>query len=266
MASGLRINSREAAGAAGLILALAAASLGTAPAAMLLQPLAGTFYALGADGLLQRRRGASPWSAEPQALVWMATLSIFLWIAFEALNAERGLWAYLGWPADELLRYAALGWFFATILPSIALTAELLGGDAAWRKRREPSGLAAALGLALFAAAGWGPLPGEDSRLLAGGVVALYLVGGGPAYGVGRQLAGSAAGLGWIGATEAVNRLADGQRALVAPDGFAPVLWLAAALLGPALGGLYQQAADRLGLPCWPPREGSTGFDTIKLG
>ncbi|MBI1354856.1 MAG: hypothetical protein GC160_10955 [Acidobacteria bacterium] len=261
MASPFRISRREAVGGAGLALAVAAAAAGWAPAATLLQPLAGSFFVLLADGLLKRRRGRSPFASEPQAAVWMAILSIFLWTGVEALNAERGLWAYVGWPSSELLRYAALGWFFATILPAMALMAEWIAGDAAWRDRREPSRLGTAVGLALYGAAGWAPLPADDARLLAGGVLALYLIGGGPAQSARRTAAWAAAGWIWILATQALDPVAQGQRILVHPEGFPAILWPAATLLGPALGGLYQRAAQAAGQPAWPSREGSPRLD-----
>ena len=254
---------REIWGAAALALSVAAAAAGAAPFAQLLHPLAGTALVIVADGLLERRRGSSPLSAEPQALVWMATLSIFIWVAVEALNERRGLWAYLAWPSDELLRYGALGWSFATILPLMALLAELLGGSAAWARRAPTkAGTAAALiGLVLYGLAVRGPLPGESSSSFAGGLAGLFLAGGGLRQPLPRLAVWAAAGLAWITVSEALNAVAAGRRTLISPGGFAPALWPAALLLGPTLGGLYQEAVSRLGLAAWPPEEafGSSG-------
>ncbi len=125
------IRRRELLGLAALGVSVGGAAAGIGPAAALLHPVSGTALTLLADGALERRRGSSPLAAEPQALVWMATLSVFAWAAVEALNDRRGLWAYLGWPADDgLSRYAALGWMLATILPLIALSAEFWAGRA----------------------------------------------------------------------------------------------------------------------------------------
>lgn len=265
MPRGLQLLPAELWGAALLAASLTAASAGLDPIASLLHPFVGAGVVLLADGLLERRRGASPLSAEPQAMVWMATLSIFIWVAVEALNDRRGLWAYLGWPADDLLRYAALGAAFATILPFLALCAEWLSGAAAWERRQpnKASTAAALLGLALYALAVRGPLPGDNSAWITAGVVGLFLAGGGLRFPPQRLAAWAAAGCLWIGISEAANTLATGERFLISPDGFSPILWPAALLLGPALGGLYQEASARLGLTAWPPQEASRSFDTI---
>lgn len=248
-----------------LVGSIAAAAAGVEVIETLLHPIAGTALVLLADGLLERRRGASPLSAEPQAMVWMATLSVFVWVAVEALNERRGLWAYLGWPADDLPRYAALGWTVAAIVPFVALTAEWMGGSEVWRtQRRGAAGAAAALGgLALYGLAVRSPLPGDNSWWLSAGVAGLFLAGGGLTHSVRRLAAWSGAGCVWIALSEAVNSLAGAERFVVSPDGFAPILWPAALLLGPALGGLYQEACLRLGLAAWPTQETSGRFDRM---
>jgi hypothetical protein len=255
---------REWLGAGLLVGSITAAIAGMDGVAELLHPIVGTALVLLADGLLERRRGASPLSSEPQTLVWMATLSVFLWASVEALNERRGLWAYLGWSADDLPRYAALGWTFASIVPFVALTADWLGGRSAWEVRR--GGTAAAVGgLLLFGLAVRGPLPGDDLGWLAAGIAGLFLAAGGPTHSPRRLAAWSAAGCLWIALSEAVNSVAAAERYVVHPDGFAPALWPAALLLGPALGGLYQTASQWLGLPAWPPEETPSRSDTMFL-
>lgn len=256
---------RELLGAAILSGSLAGAAAGVDLISTLLHPLAGTALVLLADGLLERRRGASPLADEPQAMVWMATLSIFLWVLIEILNERRGLWAYLGWPPGDLLRYAALGWTFASILPFIALVAGWLGGDEAWRRRQVSAGGAAlaVAGWILYALAARGPLPGDESWWWTAGVAALAAAGGAAAHSAKRWAAWAASGAVWIAVTEAINSLASGQRFFVYPEGFAVALWPSALLLGPALGGLYQQAAERAGLAAWPPSERDRRSDTI---
>lgn len=256
---------REWLGLVALGLSVSGAAAGFAPAALLLHPVAGTALFLLADSALERRRGSSPLAAEPQALVWMATLSLFLWVAVEALNERRGLWAYLGWPSDDLPRYAALGWTFASILPLIALTAEWLGGRRAWELRpSSPLTLVAGLaGLALYGLAVRGPLPGDGDAWLAAGVAGLFLAGAGLRQPPRRLWAWSAAGLLWMALSEALNAVAAAQRVIIHPDGFSPVLWPAALLTGPALGGLYQEAAERFDLPRWPPRAAADSSDRI---
>ncbi len=258
------VRSREVFGAVLLAAAVAAGSAAGALSA-LAHPLAGTGLILLADAALERRRGASPLSREPQALVWMAILSIFLWTAVEALNEKRGLWAYLGWPAADLPRYALLGWHFSMIVPVLALTAEWLAGPAAWRRRaaRAADVVAALSGVALFAVAVRGTLPGANAVWLTVGVLGLFLAGGGLRQQWPRVAAWASAGAGWIALSQAVNLLGPAQRYVVSPDGFEAALWPAALLVGPALGGLYQEAVERLGLDPWPPPDPPETFDTI---
>lgn len=256
---------RELLGLTLLALSLGGAAAWVSPAPLLLHPVAGTALALLADAALERRRGASPLTAEPQSLVWIATLSVFLWALIESLNERLGIWAYLGWPADDLPRYALLGWTFASILPLMAFTAEFLGGRRAW-ELREPSPLtlvAALAGLTLFGLTERGALSGARDIWFSAGVAGLFLAGAGLRHAVRRIAAWSAAGLLWIAVSEALNVLAGAQRVLVSPDGITPALGPAALLLGPALGGLYQEAVTRFGLAGWPPQGAAESSDRI---
>jgi hypothetical protein len=89
-------------------------------------PICWTGYILVLDAAVFRVRGRSLLRTEPQAFVWMAVLSIFLWIIFEAYNLELRNWTYVGLPRNELVRYLGYGWSFATIWPAVLETAEFL--------------------------------------------------------------------------------------------------------------------------------------------
>jgi hypothetical protein len=89
-------------------------------------PICWTGYILVIDAAVFRVRGRSLLRSEPQAFVWMAVLSIFLWLVFEAYNLELHNWTYVGLPRNEYLRYLGYGWSFATIWPAVLETAEFL--------------------------------------------------------------------------------------------------------------------------------------------
>ncbi len=100
--------------------------LGVEYVAIFFTPICWTGYILAIDAAVLRVRGRSLLRSEPQAFVWMAILSIFLWLIFEAYNLELRNWTYVGLPRNELVRYFGYGWSFATIWPAVLETAEFL--------------------------------------------------------------------------------------------------------------------------------------------
>ena len=99
-------------------------------------PIAWSGYILFADGLLWKRRGAS-WVRNARAeLVFLALVSVPLWVIFELYNKcclEN--WYYVGLPDAIPLRYFGYAWSFATIWPAIFITGDLVS---AIRDRRAP--------------------------------------------------------------------------------------------------------------------------------
>jgi hypothetical protein len=89
-------------------------------------PICWTGYILAMDAAVFRVRGRSLLRSEPQAFVWMAVLSIFLWLVFEAYNLQLHNWTYVGLPRNEIVRYLGYGWSFATIWPAVLETTEFL--------------------------------------------------------------------------------------------------------------------------------------------
>jgi hypothetical protein len=89
-------------------------------------PICWTGYVLAMDAAVYRVRGRSLLRSEPQAFVWMAVLSIFLWLIFEAYNLELRNWTYVGLPNNEVVRYIGYGWSFATIWPGVLETTDFL--------------------------------------------------------------------------------------------------------------------------------------------
>jgi hypothetical protein len=122
------------------VLVMAASEAGMAaglePFASWHTPIAWTGYILLADGLVWKRRGHS-WirDARPEFL-FLAAVSIPLWMIFEGYNKYFiWNWYYVGLPDLLAVRYLGYAWAFATIWPGIFLTAELVSS---WRQRDVP--------------------------------------------------------------------------------------------------------------------------------
>ena len=100
-------------------------------------PIAWTGYIFAVDGFVWRRRGRSLLRNAPVEAIFMALVSIPLWVVFEEYNKHTlHNWHYAGLPDVLLLRYVGYAWAFATIFPAIFETTELVG---AIRDRRSPS-------------------------------------------------------------------------------------------------------------------------------
>jgi hypothetical protein len=96
------------------------------PVTVYFTPIVWTGYILAIDGAVFSLRKRSLLRSEPGALVWMAVLSIFLWLMFEAYNLRLVNWMYVGLPQNEYLRYLGYGWSFATIWPAVLETTEFV--------------------------------------------------------------------------------------------------------------------------------------------
>jgi hypothetical protein len=100
-------------------------------------PIAWTGYLFFVDGLIWKIRGESPIRNDRAEMVFIALVSIPLWVVFELYNKHTlHNWHYVGLPEVLLVRYVGYAWAFATIWPAIFETAELVG---CLRDRRAPS-------------------------------------------------------------------------------------------------------------------------------
>ena len=114
-------------------------------------PFAWTGYILLLDGVVYTLRGSSWLTTNRTEFVFLAMVSIPLWVVFEGYNLLIKNWYYINLPENLFLRYFGYAWAFATISPGIFQTAELVS---ALRGRRARLGA---------------PRNGEaDSRLTAG--------------------------------------------------------------------------------------------------
>jgi hypothetical protein len=100
-------------------------------------PIAWTGYILFVDGIVWKRRGSSWLSQSRAELLFLAFVSIPLWIVFELYNKHTlQNWHYIGLPDWLPLRYFGYAWSFATIWPAIFETGDLVSS---LRDRRAPA-------------------------------------------------------------------------------------------------------------------------------
>ncbi len=98
-------------------------------------PIVWTGYILFADGLVRRATGSSWLTRHRREFIFLALVSIPLWLVFEAYNLLIANWHYINLPRNIAARYGGYAWAFATIWPGIFETADLV---AAWRGRPSP--------------------------------------------------------------------------------------------------------------------------------
>lgn len=89
-------------------------------------PFAWTGYILLLDGVVYKLRGSSWLSTNRSEFVFLAIVSIPLWVVFEGYNLVIENWHYINLPENLGLRYFGYAWAFATISPGIFLTAEIV--------------------------------------------------------------------------------------------------------------------------------------------
>ena len=89
-------------------------------------PFAWTGYVLLVDGVVFRLRGSSWMKTSGREFVFLAMVSIPLWVVFEGYNLLIENWHYINLPENLFVRYFGYAWAFATISPGIFQTAELV--------------------------------------------------------------------------------------------------------------------------------------------
>jgi hypothetical protein len=89
-------------------------------------PIAWTGFILFADSIVWRARGRSWIRSNPREFVFLALVSIPLWLVFEFYNLYIENWYYTGLPENFWLRQFGYAWSFATIWPAIFEAADLI--------------------------------------------------------------------------------------------------------------------------------------------
>jgi hypothetical protein len=105
-------------------------------------PVMWTAYILLADAWVLRRDGHSLLRDRPGEALFMATVSIPLWLVFEGYNVRLRNWAYFGVPETPWVAALAYAWAFATIWPALFETAAVLGAGPLPDPPRRPAPLA----------------------------------------------------------------------------------------------------------------------------
>src|SRR5260370_11435896 len=109
------------------------------PVATFFTPIAWTAYALIADAAVFAIRGHSRLRDAPGQFAKLALLSIPLWLIFEAYNLRLTNWTYVGgMPLSLPVRWFGYGWAYATLLPGIFLTADLIESFGFWDNPTRP--------------------------------------------------------------------------------------------------------------------------------
>jgi len=99
-------------------------------------PIVWTGYILLADGVAFRLRGHSLLHTRPREAIMLGWLSVGCWLIFEVYNLRLYNWYYVGVPKNTWVRNAAYLWSFATIMPGIFETADVLDGLGVFRKAK----------------------------------------------------------------------------------------------------------------------------------
>ena len=91
-------------------------------------PIVWTGYILFADALALRLRGRSLIHDRPREALMLIWISVGCWLLFEVYNFRLRNWLYVGVPKNPVVRDWAFLWSFATIMPAMFETVDVLEG------------------------------------------------------------------------------------------------------------------------------------------
>lgn len=83
-------------------------------------------YILLADSIVYKRKGESLLLTRPKEFFWLIPWSVCFWLIFELFNLRIENWHYINLPANKLQRWAGYFVAYATVLPGLFETSELL--------------------------------------------------------------------------------------------------------------------------------------------
>ncbi len=89
-------------------------------------PIMWTGYILAMDGWLYKRSGQSWLMKHRREFPFLILASVGIWVLFEAYNFHLKNWFYQSIPALPSLRLLAYFWSFATIVPGVFLTSQII--------------------------------------------------------------------------------------------------------------------------------------------
>lgn len=103
-------------------------------------PIMWTGYILAMDGWLKKRTGQSWLRNHIREFPFLILASVGIWVLFEAFNFHLKNWYYQSVPAIPTLRLLAYFWSFATIIPGVFITAQIIESILPQKTMREGSG------------------------------------------------------------------------------------------------------------------------------
>ncbi len=101
-------------------------------------PLAWWPYILIVDGLVYRRKNSSLLSRHPREFLLLLPWSVGFWLIFELFNVVLNNWYYVMVPENMLQRWAGYAVCFATVLPGLFETMDLLDAYGLFSESRVP--------------------------------------------------------------------------------------------------------------------------------
>lgn len=125
----------------GLIILTLAESLlllGNTFIATWLTPIMWTGYILLIDALVYKLQRKSFLTSQLREAPFLILTSVLVWLLFEAYNFHLKNWQYLGLPSNLLIRELGFFWSFATIMPGVFETADLIQAIFASDSQDEP--------------------------------------------------------------------------------------------------------------------------------
>ncbi len=99
-------------------------------------PLAWWPYILVADGLVYRRKGTSLLTHHPREFALLLPWSVCFWLVFELFNVILNNWHYVMVPESMLQRWTGYAVCYATVLPGLFETMDLLDAYGLFGKSR----------------------------------------------------------------------------------------------------------------------------------
>ena len=141
---------------AGIFLAL----IGTAGNGLEIEPFHNLFYIFAwwayifiIDAVIYRMKGDSLIASRTDEFLYLTVWSVFIWFLFELANLRLQNWHYMYLPSDKSLRWTGYFLAYATVLPGLFETSELLATAGLFKTvRTKPLKVTPGLLKALFTA------------------------------------------------------------------------------------------------------------------
>jgi hypothetical protein len=95
-------------------------------------------YILLVDALVYRRKGTSLLADHRREFLFLLPWSICFWLTFELFNLRLGNWHYIAVPESLPLRWSGYAVSFATVLPGLFETTQLLEAYGVFRSAASP--------------------------------------------------------------------------------------------------------------------------------